>query len=106
MISNEEWCWDSEETQQLSSYPIAYKSNEVALLVQRNNVIYICLHSKCLKYSYEWGFNTRDARTVWQLECQKSRLINEGFKINWDNYQLILQMFNERFKIYAPYLGK
>ena len=53
MISNEEWCWDSVEPQQLSSYPIAYKSNEVALLVQRNNVIYIRLHSKCLKYSYE-----------------------------------------------------
>ena len=40
------------------------------------------------------------------LNVKKSRLINEGFKINWNNYQLILQMFNERFKIYAPYLGK
>ena len=106
MTLNEEWCWDSEEPQQLSSYPIAYKSNEVALLVKRDGIIYIRIHSKCLRYSYEWGCNTRDARTVWQLECQKSRLIKEGFKINWNNYQLILQMFNKRFKTYAPYLGK
>lgn len=106
MISNEEWCWDTEENQQLSSYPIGYKSKKVALLVKQNDIIYIRLHSKSLRYSYEFGNNTRDARTVWELECQKSRLINEGFKINWENYQLILQMFNERFKLYSPYLGK
>ena len=70
MPINEEWYWDLEEPQQLSSYPIAYKSNEVALLVKRDGVIYIRIHSKCLRYSYEWGRNTRDAHTVWQLECQ------------------------------------
>jgi len=106
MISNEEWCWESTENQQLTSYPIAYNSREVALLINQNSYIYIRIHSKCLRYSYEWGRNTRNCRTIWELECQKSRLINEGFKINWENYQLILQMFNERFKLYSPYLGK
>lgn len=105
-LPNEEWCWSSIEYQQLSSYPLAHNSREVALLVKQNGHIYIRIHSKCLRYAYEWGRNTREARTVWELECQKSRLINEGFKMNWDNYQLVLNTFNKRFKKYSPYLGK
>lgn len=108
MIPNEEWCWSSihVEIQILKSFPVATKKDKVVLLTSCYNTIYFKIYSKNLKYSYEYSRNTRDCRTVWELECQKSRLINEGFKINWENYQLILQMFNERFKLYSPYLGK
>lgn len=107
MITNEEWCWEGSALQDLRSYPLATKGNYIVTLVRNHEYkMHLWLRSKDLKYIYEWGYNTRYCRTIWELELQKSHLINEGFKINWYNYQLILNMFSERFKTYAPYLGK
>lgn len=108
MITFEDWQWNSITPVYLYSYPIAKKGSTIAILTSffTNGypIYFILLKSKCLRYSYEFGRNTRDCRTVWELECQKSRLINEGFKINWENYQLILEMYVNRFKTYSPYL--
>lgn len=106
-ITNEEWCWESIhlEPQILKEFPVATKGDTIVLLVSGFKTIYLKLYSKNLAYSYEYGRNTRDCRTTWELECQKSRLINEGFKMNWENYQAILEMFNERFKTHSHYLG-
>lgn len=105
MISNEEWCWEGSALQELNTHVVATKGQYVVTLVRNHQYeMNLWLRQKDFKYTYEWGNNTRYCRTVWELECQKSRLINEGFKINWENYQLILQMFVERFKTYSPYL--
>lgn len=104
MIDNEFWCWSIIHIipQQLKEFPIATKNNKVAILSSNYTSIFIEIINK--NYKYEVFSNKRYCRTIWELECQKSKLINDGFKINWDNYQSILQMYNERFKKYSPYI--
>lgn len=106
MIDTEFWCWSTIHIvpQKLKEFPLASKGRYVAILEANFNTVFIRIRTKDFNYSLKWATNTRDCRTVWELECQKSRLINEGFKMNWENYQLILQMFNERFKEYSPYI--
>lgn len=107
-ITYEDWQWSSTERVYLTSFPIATKGNTLAILtsyyINGYPTYFILLMSKNHRYFYEFGNNSRDCRTIWELEVQKSRLINEGFKMNWYNYQLILNMYVQHFKIYSPFI--
>lgn len=100
-ITNEEWCWDYTYYNILSEYPIAIDKDHSAVLVMQYNRVVI-------KYINKYGFSRRFSmycRTHAELDNVKHYLLNEGFKMNWKNYQAILEMFNERFKTHSPYLG-
>lgn len=100
-ITNEEWCWDYPHYNILSEYPIATYKDHSAVLVMQYNIVVI-------KFINKYGFSHKFSiycRTHAELDYIKHYLINEGFKMNWENYQAILEMFNERFKTHSPYLG-
>lgn len=45
-----------------------------------------------------------ECRTISELDDCKHALLNKGFTIDWGVYQDILQMYNEHFKVYSPYI--
>lgn len=102
----EYWTWDNYAYQNISEYPIAKKGNEIVIIASSRSIIYLEHRSKNNRYLYNiFGFKLH-VRAVWELECAKSYLINQGYTMIWDNYQAILYMYTQRFKLYCPYLGK
>lgn len=72
------------------AFVIASKGDRVATVQYHKNEAYILIKSKSLKYSYEFGLNNRTIMSTWQLELNKSRLLNEGFMIDWSEYSKLL----------------
>lgn len=102
------WDWyivgDRTLGQILTDYPIATKGNIKAFLCSGGSMIKVGF-LKCRVSSYERAdFKMLNCRTVSELDNVKHILLNMGFKIDWYNYQLILQMFTEHYKIYSPYI--
>lgn len=102
------WDWyiigDRTLGQILTDYPIATKGNIKAFLCSGGSMIKVGF-LKCRVSSYERvNFKMLNCRTVSELDNVKHILLNMGFKIDWYNYQLILQMFTEHYKVYAPYI--
>lgn len=100
-IANEEWCWEYMQYNILSAYPIATYKDYSACLASQNSQIVV-------KFINKYGFSHSHSvycRTHAELDDIKHYLINEGFKMNWENYQAVIEMFNERFKTHSPYLG-
>lgn len=43
-----------------------------------------------------WGYHSfrpRELKSVWDLECLKSDIINDGGTVDWDTYQWVLNNF-------------
>lgn len=102
------WDWyivgDMSLGQRLTDYPIANKSNIKAFLCSGGSMVKVGF-LKCSAYNYSGtNFKMLNCRTVSELDNVKHILLNRGFKIDWYNYQLILQMFTEHYKLYAPYI--
>lgn len=102
------WDWyiigDTTLGQRLTDYPIAAKGNIKAFLCSGGSMIKVGF-LKCSAYNYSsTNFKMLNCRTVSELDNVKHQLLNMGFKIDWYNYQLILQMFTEHYKVYAPYI--
>lgn len=99
-ITNEEWCWDG-ENYVLQTRSLIVSRFLTSYLAKYDERLYmIVLDSSGFRY-----FDPMFCRTHEELDNVKHWLLNKGFKINWENYQAILEMFNERFKTHSPYLG-
>ena len=102
------WDWyivgDTTLGQRLTDYPIATKGDIKAFLCSGGSMIKVGF-LKCNTYNYSGtNFKMLNCRTVSELDNVKHQLLNRGFKIDWYNYQLILQMFTEHYKVYSPYI--
>lgn len=103
MYRLEGWSWSSYETIYLRDYPIAKKNNIEVLLCS----IFLGSGSfYCLKFFTEKNFTLikyLPCNNITELDLCKSVLINNGYKMNWNNYQLILSSYVEYFKKYSSY---
>lgn len=102
------WNWyivgDTGLGQRLTEYPIASKGNIKAFLCSGGSMIKVGF-LKCRVGCYErTKLKMLNCRTVSELDNVKHILLNMDFNIDWYNYQLILQMFTEHYKVYTPYI--
>ena len=78
---------------------VARKGGDIVYLENRSNCIFLSSTSKDWKIKFN-----QPCRTIRELDDCKHELLNRGWKVNWTSYQLILEMYNEHFKVYAPYI--
>lgn len=96
--------WDFDHFQKLTSHPLASKGRVSAVLISSASLILVAFYEN-KKFGYvPVSRSYIKCRTVCELDNVKHQLLNMGFKIDWYNYQLILQMFTEHYKVYAPYI--
>lgn len=78
---------------------VARKGSDVVYLENKANCIFLTSTSKDWKIKFN-----QPCRTISELDDCKHELLNQEWKVNWTSYQLILEMYNEHFKVYAPYI--
>lgn len=78
---------------------VARKGNDVVYLENHYNCIFLTSTNRDRTIKFQ-----NPCRTISELDDCKHELLNKGWKVNWISYQLILEIYNEHFKVYAPYI--